>query len=79
MKQKESRKHGVPAIFSFFMPGLGQIIKGEVLKGICIFGLYLILAVFTVFLVFSLSLFCLVTSISGLVLYIWNIYDAYNC
>jgi len=30
-------RHGVPALLSFFIPGLGQVIKGDVLKGIIVF------------------------------------------
>jgi hypothetical protein len=26
--------HGLPALLSFFIPGLGQIVKGQVVKGI---------------------------------------------
>ena len=29
---KTSQKHGVPALLSFFIPGLGQIVKGQVGK-----------------------------------------------
>jgi hypothetical protein len=29
---KSTQKHGVPAILSFFIPGLGQIVKGQVGK-----------------------------------------------
>jgi hypothetical protein len=31
---KSSQKHGIPALLSFFIPGLGQMVKGEVGKGI---------------------------------------------
>jgi TM2 domain-containing membrane protein YozV len=58
------RKHGVPALLSFFIPGLGQIVKGQVGKGI--------LAFFGV----GLGLFMLV--IPGVIIWIWQIVDAYN-
>jgi hypothetical protein len=45
---KSSQKHEVPALLSFFIPGLGQIVKGQVGKGILIFigvGLGLLLII----------------------------------
>jgi TM2 domain-containing membrane protein YozV len=56
--------HGVPALLSFFIPGLGQIVKGQVGKG-----------VFT-FIGVGLGLFILV--IPGVVIWIWQIVDAYS-
>jgi len=62
-QSKSSQKHGVPAILSFFIPGLGQIIKGQILKGILIFiGVAL----------------GLVLIIPGAIIWIWQIVDAYN-
>lgn len=61
--------YGVPALLSFFVPGLGQIVKGQVAKGILI-----MIASFVA------VLLCLV--LIGFVLYpiiwIWSIYDAYQ-
>jgi TM2 domain-containing membrane protein YozV len=58
-----NQKHGVPALLSFFIPGLGQIIKGQVGKGILIF--------------FGVGLGMLLV-IPGIILWIWQIADAYN-
>ena len=58
------QKHGIPALLSFFIPGLGQIIKGQVGKGI-----------FT-FIGFSIGIILLV--IPGIIIWIWQIVDAYN-
>jgi TM2 domain-containing membrane protein YozV len=58
-----NQKHGVPALLSFFIPGLGQIIKGQVGKGILIF--------------FSVSLGMLLV-VPGIIIWIWQIADAYN-
>ena len=56
--------YGLPALLSFFVPGLGQIIKGQVLKGIfCFFGV-------------MFGLFFLV--IPGIIIWIWQISDAYS-
>ena len=63
----ENQKHGVPALISFFIPGLGQMIKGDILKGILIWivgGL--------------LCLFLWWTFIIPFAIWVWNVYDAYN-
>lgn len=62
--QPSSQKHSLPAILSFFIPGLGQIVKGQVGKGILIF---------IGFVVGLLALF-----IPGVIVWIWQIIDAYN-
>lgn len=61
------KKHGVPALISFFIPGLGQIIKGEILKGILIWIIGGIAAFFLWW-----------TFIIPFAVWIWNVYDAYN-
>jgi TM2 domain-containing membrane protein YozV len=58
------QKHGVPALLSFFIPGLGQIVKGQVVKGI-----------FT-FIGFGLGILMFV--IPGVIVWIMQIVDAYN-
>jgi TM2 domain-containing membrane protein YozV len=56
--------YGLPALLSFFIPGLGQLIKGQVGKGILFFfGTILGLAFFV---------------IPGVIIWIWQIADAYN-
>ena len=44
----EKQKHGIPALISFFIPGLGQIIKGDILKGILIWVLGGVITFFSV-------------------------------
>ncbi|MBI4035725.1 hypothetical protein HY383_02160 [Candidatus Daviesbacteria bacterium] len=61
---KTNQKHGVPAILSLFIPGLGQIVKGQTGKGILI--LICTLIGYFVFVV------------PGLIIHIWQIADAYN-
>jgi len=63
-KEEKKQKHGVPALFSFFIPGLGQLVKGQIGKGILFFFGTLI----------GLALLVL----PGLIIWIWNIADAYN-
>ena len=63
----EKQKHGVPALVSFFIPGLGQVIKGQILKGIFIWiigGVICFLLWWTLFIPFAI--------------WVWNVYDAYN-
>ena len=62
-------KHGVPALISFFLPGIGQIIKGQVLKGIGIIALMIIS---------GLLVFVVIGFVTTPILWLWNIYDAYN-
>ena len=64
-----NKTHGVPALLSFFIPGLGQLIKGELFKAI---GIWVALGIS-----FVLQ-FVLIGYATGLIVWIWQIYDAYN-
>lgn len=67
--KKEKQKYGFPAVLSLFIPGLGQIVKKDIGKGIMIFcGMVLSF----------LLMFILIGFITTPILYIWQIYDAYN-
>lgn len=59
-----NQKYGFPALLSFFIPGLGQIIKDQIGRGILIF------------LGFFFGLFMLL--VPGIVIWIWQISDAYD-
>lgn len=61
---EEDRKHPVPALLSFLLPGLGQITKGEVMKGFMTFAFTMVG-----------YLACVVP---GLFVHFWSIFDAYN-
>lgn len=63
------RKHRVPALFSFFIPGLGQLVKGHVSKAVGIWAALLFSAFMSVIGIGFLM---------GLVIWIAQIYDAYN-
>lgn len=64
VRHSAKQTHGVPAILSFFIPGLGQIIKGQAGKGILIFiGVIVGLVMFVV---------------PGVLIWLWQIVDAYN-
>lgn len=58
------QKHGIPALMSFFVPGLGQIIKGQVGRGILIF--------------FGFLLGLCLLIVPGIIVWAWQISDAYN-
>jgi len=69
-KPVSTQKHGVPALLSFFVPGLGQIIKGDFVKG---FLIWLIGG--TMIFIFSVSIILIPFAF---IVWAWNIYDAYN-
>ncbi len=61
------KKHGVPTLISFFVPGVGQLIKGHIMKAI---GIWIIGGLVGVFLWW--------TYIAPFIVWVWNVYDAYN-
>jgi TM2 domain-containing membrane protein YozV len=65
-----NQTHGVPALLSFFIPGLGQLIKGHVGKGLLTWG------ALSVSVVAGLALMLPFFAIP--VVWIWSIYDAYR-
>ena len=74
-----SNKHVLPAILSFFIPALGQFVKGQVKWGLIIWlwfilGNGLIGALYGVFGWFSIILFIAF----NLFMWVYQIYDAYN-
>ena len=59
--------YGFPAILSFFIPGLGQLIKGQIIKA------------FLIWIVGGLiGFFLWWTWIIPFCFWAWNVYDAYN-
>ncbi len=66
---RTNQRHGVPALLSFFLPGLGQLVKGHIAKGI------------VVFIGMVVSVLCMKVGIGFLmapIVWIWQIYDAYS-
>ena len=59
--------YGLPALLSIFVPGLGQLIKGQILKA------FLIWAVGGV-----ISFLLVWTIVVPFLIWAWNVYDAYN-
>ena len=67
IKPENTKKHGVPTIISFFVPGVGQIIKGHMMKAA---GIWIIGGVVGFFLWWTI--------IAPFIVWVWNVYDAYN-
>jgi len=67
--EQPKSKNGLAAVLSFFIPGLGQLIKGHAKRGIFIF----LAAVISSFLTLVF-----IGMITTPILWIWNIYDAYK-
>jgi TM2 domain-containing membrane protein YozV len=65
----ENKTHGVPALLSFFIPGLGQLIKGQIFKAIGIW-VGLVISVLLVSILIGL--------ITTPLIWLWQIYDAYT-
>jgi TM2 domain-containing membrane protein YozV len=64
-----TQKYGMPALLSFFIPGLGQIVKGQVGKGVGILLGYF----------FSwILIITIIGAVVPLIIWVWQIYDAYN-
>ena len=66
---KHGQKHGIPALISLFLPGIGQIVKGHILKGILIIIGMIISGILTIVIIGFILL---------PLLWLWNIYDDYN-
>jgi hypothetical protein len=73
-------RHGVPALLSLFLPGLGQIVKGDILRAFLVWGLFLAdIAGFSVFFVLTGWPAALCLGLAGAaIIWLWNVYDAYN-
>lgn len=82
---KQQIKHGIPALFSFFFSGLGQIIKGDWAKFWQIW-IYYFIALSPTFLFFTVSqsfqgIFAVLAFlgwIATFIIWLWQIKDAYN-
>jgi TM2 domain-containing membrane protein YozV len=63
----EKHNHLIPAILSAIIPGLGQIVKGQVVKGLLI----IVLGITVSYMLFW-------TVIFPILVWAWNVYDAYT-
>ncbi|MDR2866613.1 MAG: zinc ribbon domain-containing protein [Methanomassiliicoccaceae archaeon] len=76
---------GLAALLSFLWGGLGQIYVGQLVRGLCIVVIYSILMMVTSVLVLEVLVGesswpgvagIIVTGISSIVIWLWNIFDA---
>ncbi len=67
LRQKQA--HGAPALLSFFLPGLGQLVKGQIVKG---------LATFVVMGFSALLIFVGIGLVTTPLLWILQVWDAYS-
>ncbi len=63
------KTHGVPALFSFFIPGLGQLVKGDLSKAV---GIWVALIISAFMSVIGIGF------LMAMVVWVAQIYDAYN-
>lgn len=64
----KTARHGTPALLSFFIPGLGQMMKGQLLLGVMVMiGMF----------VSALLCFAYVGFLLMPALWIWQLHDAY--
>lgn len=64
------QKHGIPALISFFIPGLGQLIKGHIFSALFFF----VVCGVTAF----LFAWTIIFSFIPFIFWVWNVYNAYN-
>jgi TM2 domain-containing membrane protein YozV len=65
-----NQTHGVPALLSFFISGLGQLIKGHIAKA---FGIWI-----AMFLCVVMGFAMVVPFFAIPIIWVWAIYDAYK-
>jgi TM2 domain-containing membrane protein YozV len=67
--ERRNQRHGIPALLSFFIPGLGQLVKGQFLKGVGVFvGTGISIAL----------IYMMIGIVTTPLLWIWQLYDAYR-
>jgi TM2 domain-containing membrane protein YozV len=73
------KKFILPALLSgLVFPGLGQMVKGETAKGFAIMiGLPLLLFLAVIF-IFLITYLGIILAAGLIILYLWNMYDAYS-
>ena len=74
----KDQKHGVPALMSFFIVGLGQAVKGEWGKAIGLFIGFIFLFFLCMSFIFIKPGLGFMLFIGLGIMWIYNVYDAYN-
>lgn len=59
----------IPAALSLFIPGLGQVVKGQIMKAFMIWVLGSLISYYT---------WGKLTLVIPILFWIWNVFDAYN-
>lgn len=78
MKPREQSGHGIPALLSLFVPGLGQIVKGDVWRGICVWLNFGVAIVAAVLLTDNLLVAYGLAAVLIAIIWIYQIVDAYR-
>jgi len=78
-----SQKYGVPALFSFLIPGLGQLVKKHFIKAVFIYIIFILdFCVICAELYVNVHMSAIKVLFIPVLIYIvtrfWNIIDAYN-
>ncbi len=73
-----NQKHGVPALMSFFIIGLGQAVKGHWGKALGFFFGFILLFIFFSASLITISPLSFFIIIGMVFTWIYNVYDAYN-
>ena len=73
-------QHGIPALFSFFVPGLGQLIKGDWDKALGVWFAYFMAFVSLIIIakIPELAVFGFFSLLAFPIIWVWNLHDAYN-
>jgi len=64
IKQTVKKPNGIAAILSLFVPGLGQLIKGQIIKGI-VFFVGIVISMPTIIIPLVLWIICIMDAYSG--------------
>jgi lambda repressor-like predicted transcriptional regulator len=75
--------HGIPALLSFFLPGVGQLIKGHVARAFKVWGVGVLLAILPYVVGFAVSapigvLTAFAAGFAGIIVWFYQVYDAYK-
>ena len=68
-RPQQIKNPGLAAVLSALINGLGQMYNGQIGKGLIIIGIQIVNALLTI---------VFIGFITGLLVYIWSIYDAYT-
>jgi len=74
-----TQKHGIPALLSCFVVGLGQLVKGEIGRAASVFFAYGLCIILGFVLLFTTHIFLSgLCFIASFIIWVINVMDAYN-